>query len=689
MTLLGLSLTQLALLFGVVGAAVTALYILKLRRRRVRVPFAKLWDRVLKERESTSLFRRLKRLLSLLLQLLFLLLLTAALGDPRLSAEVLDGRHVILLLDASASMKATDETNGTRAQAALEQAKHIVRGMSGADALMLVRMDAQVTPLTGFETDEKALIKALEGVSPSDTRADLLRALKFCGDALRGRKNPLLILVSDGAFPKELSRLVLLDDRSGKRARPPRGPAGAAKKANKRAKRPKGKAGPPAGPRLAEVDLRGITVRHLPVGRSRDNVGIVAFNARRYVRNKRSFELFLEVVNYRKQAAEADLQLYADGVLVDVQRLKLAPQKTERYTCDPNDPRRSKKAWCEVAASGELLEARLVAPKSSASNPLALDAFPLDDRAFALLPRREKQRVLLVTQGNLFLEGVMLLEPNLDLSRIRPSQYTDATARKFDAIIFDGHYPKQAPERHALVINPPDHGGPFAVTGRIRAPLITDQSRKHPVMRWVTLKDVNVASSARFAREPKVAVLAASFKEPIMVARNVDGIKTVAFGFDIIKSDLPLRVAFPILVLNTLDWFAGDSEGLVTSYRTGETWPVPVQLAGADREVKVTGPDGRVLRVPVDGGRALVYGVRVGVYTLEAGAETSRLAANLADPLESDIAPGRSLVLGGRILEAPTGFGIALRREIWIYLLLAAVLLTLVEWLTYNRRVTV
>ena len=31
----------------------------------------------------------------------------------------------------------------------------------------------------------------------------------------------------------------------------------------------------------------------------------------------------------------------------------------------------------------------------------------------------------------------------------------------------------------------------------------------------------------------------------------------------------------------------------------------------------------------------------------------------------------------------------ALRREIWIYLLLAAIGLTLVEWLTYNRRVTV
>ena len=78
MTLLGLPLAQLGLLFGGAATLVTLLYVLKLRRRRVTVPFARLWDRVQRETESTSLFRRLKRLLSLLIQLLFLLLLAAA-----------------------------------------------------------------------------------------------------------------------------------------------------------------------------------------------------------------------------------------------------------------------------------------------------------------------------------------------------------------------------------------------------------------------------------------------------------------------------------------------------------------------------------------------------------------------------------------------------------------------------------
>jgi len=680
MTLLGLTLTQLAVVLGLTGAVATLLYILKLRRRRVRVPFSKLWDRVLSEKESTSLFRRLKRLLSLLLQLLFLFLLTAALGDPRLSTEVLEGRHVILLIDTSASMKATDADEGkSRLEAALDQSRQIVRGMNGADVMMIVRMDAQVTPLCGFESDEKALLKTLEGVVATDTHADLLRALKFCGDALHGRKNPLLVMVGDGAYPEHLLQLVALDDRSGKLVAKRPAPRPAPR--SKRGRRPQ-----PAQ-ELARVDLRGITVRYVPIGKSRDNVGIVAFNARRYVRNKLSFEVFLEVVNYRKAPADVDLQLYADGQLIEVQRLKLKGEQTARYTCDPDEQKRKRKAWCDLAATGELLEARLVRPGSTSEKPRALDAFPLDDRAYALLPRRKKQKVLLVSEGNLFLEGAMLLEPNIDLHRVKPSRYAESLARKVDAIIFDGHYPATPVPRHSLILNPPDSGGPFKVTGRIRAPAITDQDRKHPIMRWVTLKDVNISSSARFAAEPGVKVLASSFKQPLMVARIEGGIKTAAFGFDLTKSDLPLRVAFPILILNALDWFAGDSAGLVTSYRTGDTWEVDV--GSAAQQVAITRPDGTTLRALVHDGRALVHGVLAGVYTLTAGDTRQQLAANLADPEESRIQPRRSLVIGGRTLTSPTGFGIALRREIWIYLLIAAFALTLVEWLTYNRRVTV
>ncbi len=198
MTLLGLPLAQLGLLFGGAATLVTLLYVLKLRRRRVTVPFARLWDRVQRETESTSLFRRLKRLLSLLIQLLFLLLLAAALGDPRLGSQVLEGRNIILLLDASASMQAVEadltaapgqEGGGrsmspgetaqvTRMDQAVHRARRLVRSMGGDDHMMIVRMAGQATPLSPFTSDGKVLLRALDGAQAGDTPASLTRALQ-------------------------------------------------------------------------------------------------------------------------------------------------------------------------------------------------------------------------------------------------------------------------------------------------------------------------------------------------------------------------------------------------------------------------------------------------------------------------------------------------------------------------------
>src|SRR5438093_5726201 len=104
----GLPLAQLAAIFGVAAALVVVFYILKLRRRAVAIPFSPLWQRILRDKEATSLFSKLKRLLSLLVQLALLALLVLALGDPRAAATLVKGRTVVLLVDASASMQATD-----------------------------------------------------------------------------------------------------------------------------------------------------------------------------------------------------------------------------------------------------------------------------------------------------------------------------------------------------------------------------------------------------------------------------------------------------------------------------------------------------------------------------------------------------------------------------------------------------
>ena len=59
-------------------------------------------------------------------------------------------------------------------------------------------MDASVTPLSTMTEDVAELQRATDRVRPSDTRADLGRALAFALDSLRGRTAPEIIVVSGG-----------------------------------------------------------------------------------------------------------------------------------------------------------------------------------------------------------------------------------------------------------------------------------------------------------------------------------------------------------------------------------------------------------------------------------------------------------------------------------------------------------
>ena len=143
----GVPLQTLLQIGALAGAMVVVFYILKLRRRPVAVPFSKIWTRILRDKEATSLFSQLKRLLSLLLQLALLALLLLALGDPRAAANLVEGRNMVVLIDASASMQATDVAP-SRLEAARERVRGMVRGLSGTDRMLIAQMDAAATPLT-------------------------------------------------------------------------------------------------------------------------------------------------------------------------------------------------------------------------------------------------------------------------------------------------------------------------------------------------------------------------------------------------------------------------------------------------------------------------------------------------------------------------------------------------------------
>ncbi len=688
--------------FGYIAAGVTVLvisaYIIKMRRRRFEVPFAQLWKRVLNEKDANALWKHLKRFLSLLFILLILGAVLFAALDPTQGSQDHDARSVVILIDASGSMRAMDgNAKGTKSRmdAAKDAADKLLDSMGGGDVAMIMKVDGQATPLSRFSSDVPMLHtivhgglrdqksdakvarttdarnqKLISGVTASDTPADLPRALGAAADALRDRENPLIVLISDGAFPEQQLGMVSWDPK-----------AAAAVAVQTKDKD------------LASVDLSKIDVRYVGVGVRSDNVGIVAFNVRRYIANKAAYEVYIEMQNFGQEAAHRDLALYNGDTAVDIKRIDFKPNE------------RIRKVYEKLPASDEnKLRASL---RPVADVPGGSDPFALDDTAYALLPLRKKQKVLMVTGDNLFLEAAMLVYDNVDPLKVTPAEYDakPSLADGMDVVVFDEFTPAVIPPSPTSVIyfHPTGPNSPFKISGETTDPHITEIDEGHPVMRWLTMSDVYTDKSDVFAVDSKLgeSALARSVTDALIVAKREGHRKLLAVGFSLpaagreSATDLPMRVAFPMMLVNALDWFAGDQSDLLTTYATGKRERVPLDGVVGATEAEVKGPDGSLTKVPVIDGFATFYASHVGYYDLSAKAQDGHvmaqieLATNLASVTESDIAPSTSLALGGKKLGPPPTFAISHSKKWWTYILLAAAALILLEWITYHRRITV
>src|SRR5690606_6371575 len=109
-------------------------------------------------------------------------LMLLALGDPRTKQNLVEGRNLVVLVDASASMKATD-VRPTRLEVAKREVTRLVEGLGGSDRMLIAQMDASVRPLSTMTNEAADLKSGLEALRASDTRVDFPRALRFALDA--------------------------------------------------------------------------------------------------------------------------------------------------------------------------------------------------------------------------------------------------------------------------------------------------------------------------------------------------------------------------------------------------------------------------------------------------------------------------------------------------------------------------
>ena len=426
-----------------------------------------------------------------------------------------------------------------------------------------------------------------------------------------------------------------------------------------------------AGPTEVHLFTDGASSRALPslprtadlqvhfVGRPAPNVAISGLRVRKKYYSGTQHELYVALTNAGGQTVTFPLVVTLEGVRLSREQVTLPPQT-----------RRSLIVPFSHHGGGALEVTAEVA-----------DALAVDNRGWALLPPPRTLRVLLVSEGNLFLEQALRSDPQVEVVTIPPARF-EGDPGDYDVVVLDGSAPARLERGRYILVNTVAGNTPLEVTGTIRNPVVVDWDRGHPAMRFLDLSQVLIEEALRVRPLTGSRTLIESTLTPLALAFEEGGSRIVFVGFDPLRSDLPLRAAFPLFLSNAVRWlYPTRLEDLPLQTATGRALTVPVPPGVA--AVRVTAPDGVAREVPVvGGGVALPETTLAGIYLLQAGDWEQRVAANLVDEDESDLTPRLSLPAGGGGEGART---FQAYREMWPYLTVLALALLLLEAALFSR----
>ncbi len=176
-----------------------AVYFLKVRPRRKSTTAYFLWEKILQEKRTTSLWRRLRDFWSLLLMALAFSAVAVALAGPRWTGD--ERKDALILLDHSASMNARDG-NRTRLERGKEIAADIVRGFSGSQRAAVATVGRDLLYRSHLTDNPRELLDAVNGVESTDysQRSDVFGALDSNNQWFSQHR---VILISDGCFDRD------------------------------------------------------------------------------------------------------------------------------------------------------------------------------------------------------------------------------------------------------------------------------------------------------------------------------------------------------------------------------------------------------------------------------------------------------------------------------------------------------
>ncbi len=405
-------------------------------------------------------------------------------------------------------------------------------------------------------------------------------------------------------------------------------------------------------------------VEFLAVGSEAPNVAIAGLDIRRAMHDPSKVEMFVSVQNFSETPFTGNMQVQLNGNVLDSKFVEVGGEETLSQIFEAT-----------LREGGELVVSLDVD-----------DALAADNKAWRIIPQPKQRRVLLVGEDLYFLERALRVSPGIAVNAIRPGEYGPHQLDGVSAVIWsrvsapgiapcDNVYFDCVPDVEALVLG-----------DVINAPNIVDWDTSHALTRFLDFSNLVLSDAKQLDLPPDADVVLRGARTPLIaVTGHAQGALCIV-GFDPLRSNWPLLVSFPLFLNNVFNHFDDlRTRKMRSNVQTGRpltaTWDSgrpSVILPGGERRA-MEGVPGRYSFAQTD---------LSGIYTLDSGEderETAAVAVNLFDRNESRLAVAETLTVGRK---AALTFEIRkeVRREYWREAVLALLILLVIEWIVYHRR---
>jgi Ca-activated chloride channel homolog len=678
---------------------VVLLYFIKPKRKRIVVPSFHIWERMARAQQANDWLKKIKRLISLLLHCLLVLLLAFALARPFFS-ERLTPQRIVVILDASTSMLALapDEAgqldpDHRRFDDARAFARKLAGDLSPEDRLMIIEAASQPRVVLPLTSDRSRINDLLDTMSARPAQTNLQEAMslaqavarQLAAKAKKAREQRKDAWI--GGFFKANTEeaetvIYVLSDGTDSQLSP----------------ESKGKNETEATPALTLPNRAKLF--YVPFGTSSNpNVGLTAFAVRELLNSPGDHEVLATAHNYSEQELTIRPELFfeegpeaEEDILDSMPQLAIGPGQSIPLPISETNIQRS-----------GILKLRLTVTKVN-GKPIQesgwRDLLSTDDVAYAVVPKVHFKKVLLIAANrNLFLETALAEDTSIQAERLLASDYATLPAAekaKYDVIIFDQFLPEKLPPNQLMFFATRGPQSPLEGEGITSVPMVKDYHRNHPVMRYVQMENVNFLKSQKIipSADRRWRVLVSSYRGPLLLAGDFPDRRMIYSAFHAIDTDMVLRKSWPIFVSNSVEWLSSRrrKKTEIPSFRTG--FAAELSMPGVpERRLAIWPPGGKEVTpipVPIYNGKATFTRTEaIGVYhaaaipaaeteflkQTKAPADARRFTVNLLSKTEGQIQVRKALGLGEKSVKYyEAGFEMEIRSSL-ILAILAVLLL--------------